>query len=199
MKKLLTTTIIAAMIASLGAAFAQAVHEVDIRIPSLLMIRITTGAGSNTVASNPEVLFDFVTLPANVEAYTTAIAAGSGTLNPTSVTNFGDVRVLANRATWRVTVSAGTFTFTPTVTGDTADGIALSDIRVMPANAGVTTWVTARLADWNVTTTANIASGIRTQGWRSLGFSGSDYQLAVQGDEAAGTWTTNVTYTITAP
>ena len=200
MKKLVIISIVAAMLLASGAAFGQAAsHDVEIRVPNVLMLRITNGSGSLGVASNPGVVFDFVTLSANVDAYLDAVNDGGDELAPTSVSDFDDVIVFSNRATWNVTVAADPIGFTDdVVTGLTANGIALSDITVAPSGTPGD-HVSSVSASWSLATTTSIANGVRTQGWRSLGFSGSDYRLTVNGDENPGTYRTTVTYTIAAP
>jgi len=198
MKKYLTATLVTAMLLGMGTALGQAdaSHDVEIRIPEVLALRITDGSG-NTAATGPSVVFDFLA-GAAFDDYLDALDAGSAWLAPTAVNNFGDVIVFANRGTWRVGVSATAFTFTDDVVlGETAAGIDLADIRVTPSGApGLN--VSNVAAFWDMTG-GEIADGVRTQGWRSLGFSGDDYLFFVDGDEAPGSYLTVVTYTITAP
>jgi hypothetical protein len=195
MKKLVATLIATSMLVGLGTVSAQASHDLEIRIPEALMIRITSGTGIDAVTTGL-VEFDFVTNPT---AYFAALESdGVTSLVPTQVEDFGAVIVFANRGTWRVSVSASTLGFvSDVVAGETAAGIALTDIRVAPASLPEAN-VLFRAAGWNVNQ-GEIANGARTQGWRSLGFGGADYLLDVDGDEAPGTYTTTVTYTIAAP
>ncbi len=198
MKHILSTLLISALLASLGSAFAQsASHELEIRIPNVLMLRITDGS-SNSAAVSPAVNFDFQAA-ANVDTYLDMVNGGGGNLLPTSVNNFGDVIVFSNRATWNVTVAASVVTFANNlgIAGITGNGVALSDISVTPSGtAGLN--VSSVSASWDLTG-STIANGVRTQGWRSLGFGGDDYRFSVNGDEDPGTYTTTVTYTIAAP
>ena len=196
MKKLVSTLLATAMLVGLGAAFAQASsHDVEIRIPNVLQLRIVNGS-SLAAASSPSVTFDF---QANQAAYLDLVNAGGGELAPTSVTNFSDVIVFSNRASWTVTVSAGEITFDNNLglAGATNLGISLADIIVRPSGTPGAN-VSTLEASWSLTG-GTIATGVRTQGWRNLGFGGADYRFAVNGDEDPGTYTTTVTYTIAAP
>jgi hypothetical protein len=198
MKKLIATAVISAVLLATGVAFGQsASHDVEVLIPNVLMLRITDGSG-NDPATDPSVTFDFQAT-ANVDDYLDAVNAGGGDLAPTAVSSFGDVVVFSNRATWNVTVGASTLGFVDnlglTVTGT---GVALSDITVAPSGTAGPN-VSSVDTSWDLTTTGSIANGVRTQGWRSLGFSGGDYRLAVNGDENPGTYSTTVEYTIAAP
>lgn len=188
MRKFIAIAIVAAMIASLGAAFAQGGpltdsqrHLVTITIPDVVLIRIT---GSD----HPSVSFAF-----GETAYVTAVEAAPALAGPTDVSGFSDVVVFANRATWRVNVEASALTGGPV-------GLLLSDILVHPSRDTGANVNPGRIASFGLATSPlDIASGVRTSGWRSLGFNGWDYRLALQGDEGAGTFTTTVTYTIVSP
>ncbi len=198
MKKLVVTTLITTLLLASGAAIGQAAaasHDVEVRIPNVLFLRITDGNG-NAAATDPSVTFDF---QANLSAYLNLVNTGGGAIAPTAVSNFGGVVVFSNRGTWNVTVAATALVHTDNLTlGVTGNGVALSDITVTPSGTpGLN--VSEVADDWNLTTATSIANGVRTQGWRSLGFSGGDYRLAVNGDEDPGTYTTTVTYTIAAP
>lgn len=196
MRKFIAIAIVAAMIASLGAAFAQSTqsHGVSIMIPNVLVIRIVEEVGGRVAATDPRVYFNFEARHAD---YITAVETDTP-LGPTLVERFGDVIVFSNRENWSVHLSATPLTFTPLM-GGRVGFLALPDIRVDPIRypgAGVT----RPQSRWNLGTTLSIATGVsRTSGWRTLGFGGSDYELVVHGDEEPGTYTTTVTYTITAP
>lgn len=173
-----------------GAALAQAAtnqpsasHEVTINIPNVLMLRLVDG---NAPVADPFVTFDFVT---DFETYLDIVDDGGGELEPTD-SNFTDIIVFSNRENWQVDVEATDFT---------DPGLALNRISVIPSGSlGNNIWWRAN--NFVLSTNATeIANGPRTQGWRSLGISGSDYRLAVDGTEAPGTYTTTVTYTISAP
>jgi hypothetical protein len=182
-----------------GLGFAQTdSHDVTVRIPSVLQLRITNGV-STAESTNPSVTFDYQAA-ANINTYLNTVNAGGGLLNPTATVDFGNILVFSNRsAAWTVTVSAVPMTFTNNlaVTGATGAGVALGDIRVAPSGtrgSGVTT-VTA---NYNMAG-GTVATGNRTTGWSALGISGTDYRLNVNGDEDPGTYTTVVTYTIATP
>ncbi len=199
MKKTAATMFAMLALVGFGGAFAQssAAHDVEVKIPDLLMLRITDGS-SNAAATNPAVNFDFVS---DWATYMNAIdAGGSAPLAPTSTTNFGDIIVLSSRALWRVDVVSTLFVFTAdVVAGQAAAGLDLDDVTVVPSGTKGTN-VTTVAASFNLSTTSSpIANGQRTQGWRSLGISGSDYSLTVDGDEAPGTYVATVTYSIAAP
>lgn len=189
----LLTALIASIATPTHAQTQQ--HDVTITLPAYIGIRIVgTGTGPRSVT------FDYV---ANPNTYFTAIDAGGGTLPPTAVSRFDDVEVnISRNGRWRIHVLATTFAYT----GPAAPaGLALGDIRVdrtRPQNAVFGPGNSARYATfWTLSTTATeIASSNRaTGGWRSLGFSGWDYSLRVDGDEAGGTYFTVVTYSLTAP
>jgi hypothetical protein len=127
-------------------------------------------------------------------------SADADQIEPTS-TNFSDIVVLSNRATWTVDVFATAFTFTDNVATDGVAvpefGLAVTDISV--AITGANALATLE-GDFSLSIAPqDIASGTRTQGWTSLGIDGAGYAIAVDGDEAPGTYQTTVTYTITAP
>ncbi len=188
-------------VASFGAAQTDS-HDVTVRIPSVLQLRIIDGTGNNA-AANPAIEFDFQAA-ANINTYLNAVNAGGGNLAPTLVTTFDDIKVFSNKSgAWNVNVSATALAFTNnlTVTGATGVGVALADIEVTPSGAtgsGVTV-PTAGVLDPFDLSGATVASGTRTTGWSALGISGTDYALVVNGDEDPGQYTTVVTYTITAP
>jgi hypothetical protein len=184
MKKLVATLIATSMLVGMGTVSAQASHDVTVSIPQVMMIRIVDG--SNASAPNPSVIFNI-----DASAYA-ALFEGDGTggqLASTSAPDFGDVIVFSTMP-WRVNVSASE-------TGDGWVGLSLADISVVPSNTPGDN-VTESLTTWNLATTTNLFVGRATRGWRSLGFSGMDYSLTVNGEES-GTYTASVTYTIAAP
>ena len=199
MKKALFTALILSLLASLGTAFAQSdSHDVEIQIPTILSVRIVDGGGA--LAANPKVTFDYRSSSADVQLYIDAVNAGGGDLAPTAVTDFSDVQVFSNQASWSVYVSASALGFTQLDSGITSGaGIALSDIVVTPTGtkgANVSTVSSSFALDASTA----VATGVNTSGgWQSLGFSGGDYALAVNGDENPGMYTTTVTYSFTAP
>jgi len=182
MKKLLTTTIVAALIASLGAAFAQPSqsHDVTINIPPVMMIRIVN-TPSNAAVSNPApVVFNLSSLDAtsfNPEGtFTHPALTGVGAWN--------DVRVLVNQTVnWHVTVAT------------TNNEFPWDRVHVTPVtNSSVAAFSLPTLSGGQ----RSIVSGAtRTNGWRSLGFGPAQFELRLDGTEVAGTFTTTVTYTIT--
>ncbi len=201
MKKVLSLLVVAAAVL-MGSAMAQTdSHDVSVTIPNLLRLRIVNG--STAEAAAPSVAFDYNTLAANVDKYIAEVnGTTSGGLAPTTVTDFGNVIVFSNRTSWEVRVNASALGFADTFTlGVAAGGVALSDIVVKPSGVKGT-GVTTVAANWDLANTSGnvngdlVANGAKTTGWSSLGFSGNDYKLTVNGDENPGTYTTTVTYTI---
>lgn len=195
MIKARTTALILGIFLLVGsAAMAQTdQHDVTIKVPNLLSVRILDGTGNNP-ASTPSVEFDYQTDPT---AYIAAVNRGGGSLNPTQVSRFSDVVVFSNRSGWDVNVSASSIQYNDDYAlSTTGQGIDLADIQVVPS--GTTGTGVSANSSFDLATTTPIASGGRTQGWSSLGFSGADYRLAVNGDEDPGTYTTTVTFSITA-
>lgn len=195
MIKARTTALILGIFLLVGsAAMAQTdQHDVTIRIPDLLSVRIVDGSGNNP--SSAAVVFDF---QANATTYINTVNAGGGEMNPTGVTGFADVLVLSNHGSWKLNVSAAALGYSDNQsvgTGGTA-GIALSDIKVHPSG-GLGTGVTSH-ADFDLSTATAVAVGIKTTGWSGVGISGDDYRLAINGDENPGEYTTVVTYSITS-
>lgn len=169
-------------------------HDVRVTVPDVIGLRIV-GSGTGPRA----VTFDYAT---DLSTYLAAVE-GAGILPPTDVNRFDDVQVNSTRnGRWRIHVSATPFAY---VGPAAPSGLQLSDVRVersRPQDAIVGPGNSASYAtSWTLSSTATeIATRTgATGGWRSLGFSGWDYRLAVQGDEAPGTYTTVVTYSLTAP
>ena len=196
MKKLLVTALAIGLVLTLGVGFANAPsasHNVDIRIPNVLFLRITDGTDNDRL-DGTTINFSFTANEAAINAYldhVTAVDAGADAwIGHTDGTPaFGDVIVFSNRNNaWRVTV----------VATDTAFGLA--NIRVTPGRPNLST-STAAGAFWTLSTTAaNIfANGGRTEGWKSLGFSADDYEIRLDGTELPGNYFTTVTYTILQP
>jgi len=177
MRKFLTIAILTAMIASLGAALAQLSqsHPVEVRIPEVLMIRITDGLAITAVPAPEAVVFDLRT-----------------TFEPTGVfspshplaDNWNNIRVFSNHpATQSWSVSVG-------VTGD-----------VFPWNR-IT--VASEGGDFALPLVGQeprviFSSSGHTGGWSSLGIGPSQFSLDLDGTEPAGDFRATVTYTITAP
>lgn len=185
-----------------GLGFAQTeTHDVTVRIPSVLQVRITSGTGNNEGA-NPAIMFDYQAA-ANVNTYLNTVNAGGGDLIPTAVTDFSNVKVFSNRVgTWNLRVSAAALTFTNNLAltpAPTGAGVGLADIKVLPSGTQDSS-VATRSANYTLSATpAVVASGSRTTGWASVGIGGSDYRLTVNGDEDPGQFVTTVTYTISMP
>ena len=199
-KKLLVTTVIAAMLLAAGAAFGQSnqTHQLEVNIPNLVMIRIVDG--SNAAAANPSVVFDLTTGTALDELLAMNEAT---TFVPTSTTDFGDVVVFSNRATWSVSVSASEFNRSTgpdtTTSGETPLSISAVSVERPPV-ASFPTGVLSVASTWTLgTASQGIANGEQTRGFRSLGFGGADYRLTLTGEEAPGGYQSTVTYSITAP
>ena len=178
MKKLLA--IVAATIASLGAASAQTEqgHPVEVRVPNVLIIRLVFGASNAAVASPSPVLFDLTTValePIRTYAPTNLAAA-----------NWNNVRVFANGGGWRVTVATSNNLF------------PWGRVRVTPSGGfyRVRAFTLPTLAQGSRTIFSHTA---RTGGWRSLGFGPARFRLRLTGTEAAGAYTTTVTYSIVNP
>jgi hypothetical protein len=181
-----------------GFAAGQGAHDVTVSIPDVIGIRIV-GSGDGPRA----VVFDYGD---DAAAYAAAVL-GDGRLLPTDVRSFSGVEVNATRrGRWSVQVVATPLAYTGPGNGD---GLALGDVRVVRGSRSglaqdAITWQGNAgwyWADWQLSTSAQaIASRTgATRGWRSLGFSGLDYEVAVQGDEDPGSYTTTVTYLLTAP
>jgi len=197
MKKVFGSLITAGLLVA-GGAFAQTdSHDVNIKLPNVLQLRITDGTGNNA-SGNAAIEFDYQTAAANVDTYLNTVNGGGGDLVPTSVTGFGDVIVFANRASWEVDVSSTPLAFNDNLTlGVAGAGVALTDVKVAPTGAAGT-GVSTVSAGWDLSG-STVASGVKTSGWSSLGFDGDDYVFTVNGDEDPGEYTTVVTYSISAP
>jgi hypothetical protein len=185
-----------------GLGFAQTdTHDVTVRIPSVLQVRITAGT-SNNAAAAPAVTFDYQDA-AHINTYLNTVNAGGGDLAPTAVADFDNIKVFSNRVgTWNLRVSAAAFTFTNNLGLTPAPagvGVALADIKVTPSGT-MDTSVTSRSTTYSLATApAVVASGGRTTGWAAVGIGGNDYDLTVNGDEDPGQFVTTVTYTISMP
>lgn len=198
MKHLLRLAVLSLLAAASFAAAQTDSHDVTVRIPSVLQVRITDGT-STAASAAPAIMFDYQAA-ANINTYLNTVNVGGGNLAPTAVTDFGNILVFSNRSgTWNVNVSASALTFTNNlgVTGATGAGVALADMVVTPSGA-LGSGVSSRSANYNLAG-GLVASGTRTTGWSGLGISGNDYALVVNGDEDPGQYVTVVTYTIVAP
>jgi hypothetical protein len=176
----------------------SATHDVRVAIPDVIGIRIL-GAGTGPRS----VIFDYAAAP---DTYLAAVAS-DGQLPPTRIDRFDGIEVRTTRnGRWYVEVVATPLAY---VGPDTLTGLALGDIRVdrgavfglvpdLIDHPGAADW---NLPSWQLSTTARqiVSNRGATGGWRSLGFGGRDYVLTIDGDEAPGTYTTTVTYFLTAP
>lgn len=176
MKKLVIISIVAALLFTTGAVSAQSSqqHEVSVRLPNVLMIRIIDTANGNSPIESPSpVLFDF-------SGQDAATFDPSGTLDPTSTShNWNDIVVLANGGGWTVYVSTDNDDFE-------WDKVSFTH------NDGV---FTLPVDD----TASLVTSGSRTNGWQSLGISPTSFSLVLDATEEAGDFTTTVTYSFTNP
>ena len=184
MKKFLVTTIVFGMIVSLGAALAQSQssqsHLVEVRIPRVVMIRLTLGPSTAAVTNPSAVVFD-------LSALTAATFEPAFNYRPISVgeANWDDVKVFANVAGWRVSVATNNAAFD------------WRKVHVTP-RPGPFAAFPFTLPAVGASTPIFIGTE-RTRGWRSLGFGPGQFWLSLDGTEAAGTYRTTVTYTITNP
>lgn len=184
------------LLGSIPALAQSSDVALQVEIPDYIGIRLVGGGtGARSVA------FDYAGDP---DAYLAAVASGIAQ-SPSAVTRFDDILVNTTRnGRWRVQVVATPFTYTgPTFPA----GLALADVRVersrdpdptvfdLPGNSS------GFLTSWALSTVVTEIAHSRgaTGGWRSLGISGWDYRLTLDGDEAPGTYTTVVTYFLTSP
>jgi hypothetical protein len=188
-------TLLLIAVASTTAAAQTTLFGVRVEVPDYIGIRLVgDGTGARTVT------FDYA---ANPDAYLAAVANGTA-LSPTDVARFDDVLVNTTRnGRWRVQAVATELVHAGPTSGT---GIELSDVRFersrdpdpifdLPGNSA------GYLESWTLSASATEIAYSRgaTGGWRSLGISGWDYRLVVDGDEAPGTYTTVVTFFLTAP
>lgn len=181
-----------------GAAFAQnsASHTLHVNLPQMLMIRMTDGTKTGALSSEPDVNFDY---SSNTNAYLAAIqasTAGGHLLGQTSTSGgapaLGDIIVLSNVNGWTVGVSTGS------VGGTASTPFSMDRVRVYPT--GYWTALTKTFGTFfTLGSGGDIFSGDKTTGWKSLGISGDDYKIYVDGTEDPGTTTAIVTYQFTAP
>lgn len=190
--------VLSAALAMASTVLAQtASHPLSVAIPAYVGIRIV-GA---SVQPTRSVVFDYAN---DGTAYLAAVDAGDP-LPPTDVTRFDDVQVnVAGNGRWSVYVEATPFTYVGPGVGD---GLTLDDVTVTPGSvSGLTQTAFFRPASRYETSWTLSATPFRigrsvlgTGGWRSLGFNGWDYTVAVDGDEDAGAYTATVTYFLTFP
>lgn len=180
MKKSIVISIVAALLFGLGSAFAQdsqdTGHDVSVTIPSLLMIRLTSGTDLGAVASPDAVVF----------SWDAADFEPVGTFAPTNTANWDTVRVFANGQGWSLSVA----------TTATA-GFDWSNVRVTPQDVDGVTIAAFDLPDGD--SEELIGAQARTTGWRDLGFGPAQFELTLSGSEEPNTYVTTVTYTIANP
>jgi hypothetical protein len=192
--------ILLSLLASFGMAQSDN-HQVRVRIPNYIGLKIVDENDNINVYPNASVTFDYSTSPT---AYLAA-ALGSQTLPPTQVNKFADVQVaVRGGASWSIRVRATALSFTGS---GTAAGFNLADIRV--ARGAVSGLVAdpsllrgpIQLTNWSLRTAWQtiFRSNGATMGWDSLGFNGQDYFISIQGDEHPGQYVTTVTYELVFP
>jgi hypothetical protein len=188
MKKLLATAIVAALIASLGAAFAQTSqqHQVEVRIPEVMMIRIVNAPSNAAVTDPAPVVFNLLGLNASNFEPEGAQTVTSSLGTTGSVWN--QVRVFVNSVrSWSVNVS-------------------VENVE-QPANQPAFDWTNVSVLGYDLpaagasTPTTIFTSGTarRTTGWENIGITPTSFSLRLDGTEAAGTYRANITYTISNP
>lgn len=168
----------AAAVLSSGFSLAQSdqSHDVNIKIPDVLRIRLTSGASNAAVANPTPVEFDFVANQAIFDV---------GDYGPTNTGSFNwdDVKVFSNDADgWEVRVAT---------VNNSADVFDWSKVTVRHggANANVT-------ADFDIAGGSIADNNAKTGGWESLGFGPNDYTISFDGSEDAGDYNGTVTYDI---
>ncbi len=199
-KALVFLTLICAALGFSRAAAQSAEHDVKVGIPSFFGIRIVNDA--NVPRGSPAVNFDYAS---DVAAYTEAYE-GSGYIGASNVTDFADVQVSVRTGfglpLWYVEVTASPLEYRGAAQGA---GFALEDIQVVRGavsglNQSAVAW--GRISGaWALSTDPQeVALSIfGTRGWQTLGFSGQDYRVKVDGDEDPGEYSTTVTYAIFYP
>jgi len=177
MKKLVATLIATGMLVGMGTVLGQGLqsHDVEVTLPQLVMIRIVDSAAVDSdgnptpfagVGSPTAVVFDLA------NEYDANTFDPTGTYTPTNLAsaNWDDVAVFANGTAWYVEIE---------LAGDTFDWDKVSVGTMFDLVDG-----------------AEIADGLMTGGWFSLGFGPDDFVLSLDGTEEAGTYSVTVTYTI---
>ncbi|TVR87530.1 MAG: hypothetical protein EA416_14460 [Trueperaceae bacterium] len=194
-KQLLVTALITGLVLALGAGFANqesASHDVDIRIPNVLFLRITDGNDNNRFEA-PAVNFIFTDTEEAVVAYLDHVGAivnlddaWRGSTDDTPA--FGDV-IVFSQVNWSVTVSAE---------NDGAVVFPLDRVRVERGSGELDSSITTASESWTLAESESIFGGTSTQGWQSLGFSAANYEVYLDGSEDPGDSVIQVTYTIAA-
>ena len=170
----------AAAVLSTSVSFAQSdplKHEVNVKIPNVLRIRFAQ-TSANPISA---VQFDYAD-PANL--FDIGIP-----LEPTDANHtWDDIEVFSNKAGWAVKVDVanqGTPFDWSKVSVTRADTTYLSSAAFQLDDAA-----TATITDNNKTA--------KTGGWQSLGIDPANYRIEFDGSEDEGTYTAEVTYSITA-
>lgn len=187
------TLLLVAVLSGVAVAQTEAHHDIRIRIPNYVGIKIIDASGNLTGAAG--VTFDYTTDPST---YFTA-AEQNDELPPTSVSAFEDVQVFKTRGWWSVYVRATNLSFDGVPQG-WSRGLDVDDIRVRRGSAsGLSPGVAGVENGWRLESYYQRIAHSRqgTGGWQSLGFNGEDYLLSVNGDEDPGTYITQVTYLLT--
>ncbi len=164
----------AAAVLSTSVAFAQdkQSHDVNIKIPDVLRIRLTSGASNAAVANPTAVEFDFVANEASFDVGTVFAPTNSGSFN------WDDVKVFSNDVDgWEVRVST--------------DNTSFDWSKVKVAATGVSTYGAFDLGGGYIADSAT-----KTGGWESLGFGPENFSIEFDGSEDAGDYSTTVLYTI---
>ena len=162
---------------------------------------------SSQSAQAPAVTFDY---GADIGGYEAAVS-GPGFVEASSVTDFSDVQVFVRKQAgdfnpWVLQVQATPLRRNGSLV-EAGNGLALNDISVERGlNSGLTQDATPPgfgfvQTRWSLTNLSQfIGFGVYgTDGWRSLGFNGLDYRVAVDGNEDPGEYKTTVTYTLVEP
>ena len=169
MKKVLVLLVVAVLGSSLGFAQSSQSHDVNVKIPSVLRIRITSGASNAPVTAPSAVVFDFVANPTLFEVGTPLASTNA------APANWDGIKVFSNGQAWRVEVATTT---TGAFDWSKVSVLALDGSPLFNLGSG------------------EIATGGITSGWMSLGFGPSDFRITFDGSEDAGTYDTTVTYNI---
>ena len=180
MKKYIIPTLAAFILLATGTAFAQqniARHDVEVRIPEVLMLRFTSGNSNAAVSNDLNLLFDLT------NEFDDGLA---GTYPVSNTPGWDDLKVFVNRfSTWSVSMALSNVSVPTNAVWD------WSEIAVTPAPTGAA-------SDFTLTDTTVVGSN-SARGWTSLGFGPDQFALTLDGTEVAGTYTATVTYTLTAP
>ena len=176
----------AAAVLSSGVSFAQITppassgnpsqsHDVNIKIPNVLGIRLTNGT-SNVAVADPT--------PVSFVLNDGQLSFDGGEFVPSNQGegNWDDVKVFSNVTGFNVEVGV-------------TNGLGFDWTKVsVAANGGLASPFTLGALNPNIVTGA-----AKTNAWTSLGFGPDDFKLTLNGSEDAGDYSTTVTYTISLP